>query len=139
MNIEKEFDTRFKKLLTDTLFEGELTPDWKAAAFDSLRLTSILALGITAEEFKQLYTDLVDLNDLNCFQVALLNNLVESRSSADLNVGLKSYIELMISISGVAVSWTNQTKEMKDNLLSQLADEQKALSKAASKPNLKKA
>lgn len=131
MNIEREFDTRFKKLLSETLFNYELSCNWYSLAVRSLAHVSLLDLGLTAEELKSLYVKANELQKLNCYEAAILNNLIEGRSPSQLGLLVEDYIDIIQTIADVSKTWVSQTEEMKQGLLSQLADEQKALNKSA--------
>lgn len=120
------FDQRFKEMLGQHDFEGTLDTNWFEQARKAMRRASPISMGVSGEEFKQLYhTADVQRVPINCWQFALLNNNLEARSAFDLGLDQEVYNDLMVETSDLSAVWSSQTNPVRDKLLDTIHDEQK--------------
>jgi hypothetical protein len=128
-NLAQKFNDEFQKALEKEIFDVKISANWHKIALQALGHASPISLGVSAKEFNDLVG--IEIDEINLYQFAVLNNNLEKTSAIQLNVPLVVYCNIINVSNSLAVQWNERTSALRAEITARLVREQAGLDDTA--------
>lgn len=121
MSKEKSFDEQMKVALEQNYPTFEIPDFVRDQMYHALAYASPILLGISGTEMRELATNLLSGDKLNCYQYAVASNNLEMRTPKELSIDRASYFDLMVEVEKLATQFNQDTLDIRNAVIADMA------------------
>lgn len=122
VSMSDKLNNDMREKLSKEKVDFKVAAGWYLAAEKAMKRLTPALMGLTVDQFKDLYLKLNRESRLNCFDFAGLNNKIEELTADDLQMNMVDYFALQQAVESYAAKWSEQTNNLRQGVISNMME-----------------